>query len=74
MQSRLRRRKFLGRLTRVAGFCKGYNECDCCTSLKWAADPTDPTLPPLCGVDGLSGTHTDQPDQVSAGASAGANE
>ena len=30
---------------------------------------------PLCGgVDGLSGTHTDQPDRVSAGASAGANE
>ena len=71
MQSRLRRRKFLGRLTRVAGFCKGYNECDCCTSLLWAADPTDPTLPPLCtpGVDPLVDptTHTDADVPPSSG-------
>ena len=58
------------------GYCDPtYGQCDCCKSLEWAHDKSDPKLPPLCGgVDGLSGTHTDQPDQVSAGASAGANE
>ena len=57
------------------GYCDPtYGQCECCTSLEWAQDQSDPKLPPLCGVDGLSGTHTDQPDQVSAGASAGANE
>ena len=62
MQLRLRRRKFLG-LTRVAGYRNGYNQCDCCNSLKWAADPTDTSLPPLCnpGVDPLVDptTHSD---------------
>ena len=36
------------------GYCDGtYGVCDCCTSLAWAADPTDSSLPPLCteGVD-----------------------
>ena len=59
------------------GYCDPtYGQCDCCTSLEWAQeDKTAPDLPPLCGgVDGLSGTHTDQPDRVTAGASAGANE
>ena len=61
------------------GYCDPtYGQCDCCTSLAWAQDITalDLPLPPLCqpGVDGLSGTHTDQPDRVTAGASAGANE
>ena len=58
------------------GYCDPtYGQCDCCSSLEWAQDPDAQDLPPLCGgVDGLSGTHTDQPDRVTAGASAGANE